>query len=224
MLYLIATPIGNLKDLGQRALEVLTTVKVIICERPKQTRKLLAYYQLQGKRLIAYTEANKSRQIPFLLKLLESQDAALVADAGTVGVADPGPELIKAVRERGIKIVSVPGPSALTAAIALTGERINQFLFVGFLPRKAKELEKLICLSQEKKFWLVGFEAPHRLKKTLSFIKTNYPELILILVGEISKLNEKVLRGTAEALLEQFEVDPQLVKGEWVILAKFGID
>ncbi|MEW5805668.1 MAG: SAM-dependent methyltransferase, partial [Patescibacteria group bacterium] len=174
MLYIIATPIGNLKDLGQRALAILREVPIIICERPSHTLKLLNHYQIAGKKLVSYTEANKRRQIPFILKLLESQDAAFISDAGTIGVSDPGPELIKAARERGIRIASVPGPSAITSAIALTGERINKFLFVGFLPKKKKELTGLIELAQKNDFWLSGYEAPHRIEKTIQFLDENF--------------------------------------------------
>jgi 16S rRNA (cytidine1402-2'-O)-methyltransferase len=224
MLYLVSTPIGNLKDLGIRALEILKGVNLIICERPRHTLKLLSYYQIKDKRLISYTEANKSRQIPFILKLLENQDAAFVADAGTIGVSDPGPELVEAARKQGIEIRSVPGPSAITSAIALTGERINKFLFVGFLPKKQKELKELIELIKERKIWLAAYEAPHRLEKTIKFFNENFPEACLTLVSEISKIYEKVLKGSPEEILNAFSADPKLKKGEFVMFIKRSKD
>lgn len=218
MLFVVSTPIGNLEDIGMRALRVLREVPIIICERPNHTRKLLSYFRIYNKKIIQYTEANKNRQIPYIIKLLQKQDAAFVSDAGTIGISDPGPELIRASREQGIKIACVPGPSALTAAIALSGERINQFLFTGFMPRKQNEIKRLLELSTDKKKCLIAFEVPHRIKKTLNFISKNYPQIQIVIVGEISKINEKVLKGTALELLESLTKNKDLSKGEWVIL------
>ena len=219
-LYLVATPIGNLKDLGIRALETLKQVPIIICERPTHSLKLLNYFKITNKRLISYTEANKNHQIPFILKLLEKQDAALIVDAGTIGVSDPGPELIEKARTKGVKIISIPGPSAITSAIALTGERIDKFLFVGFLPKKKKELTNFIKISKDNNFWLAGYEAPHRLRKTLEFLASNFSDIYVILVSEISKIYEKVIKGSPEEILEQFSNDQKLEKGEFVIFIK----
>jgi 16S rRNA (cytidine1402-2'-O)-methyltransferase len=219
-LYLVATPIGNLKDLGIRALETLKQVPIIICERPTHSLKLLNYFKITNKRLISYTEANKNHQIPFILKLLEKQDAALIVDAGTIGISDPGPELIEKARTKGVKIISIPGPSAITSAIALTGERIDKFLFVGFLPKKKKELTNFIKISKDNNFWLAGYEAPHRLRKTLEFLASNFSDIYVILVSEISKIYEKVIKGSPEEILEQFSNDQKLEKGEFVIFIK----
>jgi len=219
-LYLVATPIGNLKDLGIRALEILKQVPIIICERPTHSLKLLNYFEITNKRLISYTEANKNHQIPFILKLLEKQDAALIVDAGTIGVSDPGPELIERARIKGVKIISIPGPSAITSAIALTGERIDKFLFVGFLPKKKKELTNFIKISKDNNFWLAGYEAPHRLRKTLEFLAFNFSDIYVILVSEISKIYEKVVKGFPKEILEQFSNDQKLEKGEFVIFIK----
>ena len=219
-LYLVATPIGNLKDLGFRALETLKQVPIIICERPTHSLKLLNYFEITNKRLISYTEANKNHQIPFILRLLENQDAALIVDAGTIGVSDPGPELIDKARSKGIKIISIPGPSAITSAIALTGERIDKFLFVGFLPKKKKDLTNFIEISKNNNFWLAGYEAPHRLTKTLEFLASNFSNSYVVLVSEISKIYEKVIKGKPQEILEQFSKDPKLEKGEFVIFIK----
>ncbi len=219
-LYLVATPIGNLKDLGIRALETLKQVPIIICERPTHSLKLLNYFKITNKRLISYTEANKNHQIPFILKLLEKQDAALIVDAGTIGISDPGPELIEKARIKGVKIISIPGPSAITSAIALTGERIDKFLFVGFLPKKKKELTNFIKISKDNNFWLAGYEAPHRLRKAIEFLASNFSDIYVILVSEISKIYEKVIKGSPEEILEQFSNDQKLEKGEFVIFIK----
>ena len=219
-LYLVATPIGNLKDLGIRALEILKQVPIIICERPTHSLKLLNYFGITNKKLISYTEANKNHQIPFILKLLEKQDAALIVDAGTIGVSDPGPELINKARFEGNKIISIPGPSAITSAIALTGERIDKFLFVGFLPKKKKDLNNFIEISKDNNFWLAGYEAPHRLEKTLEFLASNFSDGYVILVSEISKIYEKVFKGKPQEILDEFSKDQKLAKGEFVIFIK----
>lgn len=167
-LYVVATPIGNLEDMGMRALRVLREVPVIICERPSHTLRLLSHFDIHKKQLISYTEANKKQSIPRIIKILETQDAAFVVDAGTAGVSDPGPELVDAARTAGCKIQCVPGPSALTSAIALSGERLNKFLFIGFVPHKQKDFQGIIELREEKQLPLVAYEAPHRIEKTLA--------------------------------------------------------
>ena len=218
MLYLVSTPIGNLEDLGLRALRVLQQVPIIICERPTHTLRLLNHFQIKGKRLLAYSEAGKTRQIPQIIKLLQVEDAAFVSDAGTVSVSDPGPELMAAARKQGIQISSVPGPSSLTAAIALSGKRMNEFVFAGFLPKKQKKLRELIENCQAQEMPLIAFEAPHRIEKTLHLLQEYYPEKDIILVSEISKIHEKVLMGKAWELLQLIDTDKQLAKGEFVMI------
>ena len=218
MLYLVATPIGNLEDLGLRALRILKEVPLIICERPSHTLRLLSHFQITGKKLVAYSETGKARQIPNILKLLKTQDAAFVSDAGTIAISDPGPELVSAAREQGIQISSVPGPSSLTAAIALSGKRMNEFVFVGFLPKKQKKLRELIVNCSKQEMTLIAFEAPHRIEKTLKFLQVHFPEKNITLTSEISKIHEKVLEGTAQELLGLLANDSKLKKGEFVLI------
>ncbi len=218
MLYLVATPIGNLEDLGLRALRILKEVPLIICERPSHTLRLLSHFQITGKKLVAYSETGKARQIPNILKLLKTQDAAFVSDAGTIAISDPGPELVSAAREQGIQISSVPGPSSLTAAIALSGKRMNEFVFVGFLPKKQKKLRELIVNCSKQEMALIAFEAPHRIEKTLKFLQEYFPEKNITLTSEISKIHEKVLEGTAQELLGLLANDSKLKKGEFVLI------
>jgi len=218
MFYIVATPIGNLKDLSQRAVEALSLADFIVCERPNHSLKILSFWGIKRKTLVAFTESNKRFSIPKIIGLLKTgKTACFIVDAGTPGVSDPGSELVAAVREQGIKILSVPGPSALSSAIPLTGERISKFLFAGFLPRKKKELLEFLELAKNNDFCLVGYESPFRLEKTLALVPESFK---VVLVSEISKLHEKVLKGTAKEILAQFESDKNLKKGEFVVFFK----
>ncbi len=196
----------------------MSAADFIICERPSHSLKLLSALGIKGKSLLAYTEANKKSSIPKIISLLKSgKTACFITDAGTPGVSDPGPELVKSCQESGISVVSVPGPSALTAAIALTGERIDKFLFVGFFPRKQKEFSLQLELAKANGFWLVGFESPFRVAKIL---KQTPEEFLVVLVSEISKLHEKVLKGSPNQILAVLQSDKNLAKGEFVVFIK----
>ena len=220
MLYLIATPIGNLKDIGQRAVSLLRIADFIVCERPSHSLKLLSALDIKHKPLVAYTEANKKSSIPkIIFKLKSGKTACFITDAGTPGVSDPGAELVNACQESGISVVSVPGPSALTAAIPLTGERINKFLFVGFFPRKQKEFRQRLELAKSNELWLIGFESPFRIAKILKQIPDDF---FVILVSEVSKIHEKTIKGTAKEIIAQFERDKNLKRGEFVVFLKAG--
>ena len=218
MLFVVSTPIGNLKDIGERAISVLRDADFIVCERPRHSLKLLSAFNIKPKFLVAFTEANKHSSIPKIISLLKSgKTACLIVDAGTPGVSDPGPDLVKACQDHGIEISSVPGPSALTAAMALTGERIDKFLFVGFLSRKQKEFKRQLEIAGANDLWLVGFESPFRIAKTVFLIPEDY---FVILVAEISKIHEKVLKGSSREILEVFKTDKNLTKGEFVVFVR----
>ncbi len=218
--YVVATPIGNLEDMGMRAFRVLRDVPVIVCERPSHTLRLLNHFDIRGKQLVSYTEANKKQSIPRIVKILETQDAAFVVDAGTVGVSDPGPELVSAMRIAGVQIQCVPGPSALTSAIALSGERLNRFMFVGFMPQKQKDFKNALGICAENELPLVAYEAPHRIEKTLARLEKEYPQCRVVLVGEISKVYEKVLQGTPQELITLLVKNTKLQKGEFVMIVR----
>ncbi len=218
--YIVATPIGNLEDIGMRALRILREVPVIVCERPQHTLKLLNHFGISGKQLVAYTEANRARAIGTVLELMRGKSCAFVVDAGTPGISDPGPELIAAVRDAGVPIEMIPGPNALAAAIALTGERIVDFRFVGFFPYKQKDRMAMLDALQGADSWLIAYEAPHRIEKTIKFLSERYPRYHIVLVSEISKVYEKVLAGTSQELLESFQRNSRLRKGEFVMCVR----
>lgn len=203
-----------------RAARVLREVDVIVCERPSHTLKLLNHFDIHGKQLVSYTEANKNQAIQKIVSLLEHSSCAFVVDAGTPGISDPGSELVAAVRKAGCTIQMVPGPSALTSAIALTGERIQDFRFVGFFPYKQKERRALLDWLSVKNQYVIAYEAPHRIEKTISFLAQEYPEYHIILVSEISKLHEKIIAGTAMDIQNEFARDANMKKGEFVLFIR----
>lgn len=217
-IFVLGTPIGNLKDISLRGLEALKDCDFVICERTNQALKLLRALSVSTKRIVSYTEANRRKSIPEILSLLaKGETACLISDAGTPGISDPGSDLVFQAREAGFEVVSLPGPSALTSAISICGERVNRFFFVGFLPRKKQEFLKLYNQAVNSESWLVGFESPFRLEKTL----ISLPEdSFVILVGEISKLYEKVIKGSSQEVLNILADDKNISKGEFVILIK----
>lgn len=195
-LYLVSTPIGNLEDITLRALRVLREVDIIAAEDTRHTGKLLKRYEIPTK-LTSYHEHNKEAREEFLLDVLDGGDLALVSDAGTPGLSDPGFELVQVALERGHEVTSIPGPSAPIAALVASGLPTDSFIFLGYLPRKASARRALIeSLSNEPRT-LVFFEVPHRIQKTLGDLIAILGEERLTALGrELTKLHEEMVRGT----------------------------
>ncbi len=215
-LFVVATPIGNLKDITLRALEVLKEVKYIACEDTRRTRKLLSHFQIKEKKLISYYEQKEKVKSEKIIKLLVSgEDVALVSDAGTPCISDPGYFLVKLAREKGIEVIPVPGPSAVIAALSASGFPTDRFTFTGFLPRKKERLRKAIGKIAKSGITTVAYESPHRIRTTLNIICSEYPEIEIGIFKEITKVNEEFFRGKACELLKQIEGKE---KGEFVIL------
>lgn len=202
-LYVVATPIGNLEDITLRALRVLGEVDLIAAEDTRVTRKLLARHGVKT-RLASYHEHNYRRQLPKILASLEQQDVALVSDAGVPSVSDPGAELIAAAAELGVTIAPVPGPSAVTSAIAVSGMDAGQFAFLGFLPRRSAERKRLLDAVSADTKTLVAFETPHRLRKSLSDVNAVLGDRRIAVCRELTKLHEEIFRGTVSEALEHF--------------------
>lgn len=220
-LYIVATPIGNLKDITLRALEVLKAANIILCEDTRTTKKLLSAYDIHSK-CIAFHKFSTEKEIESILHLFQNHEhIALVSDAGTPAISDPGALLVQLIKEQNkdVNIVSIPGASALTSAISISGLPMSQFTFFGFLPHKKgrqKKLDEALSYAHS----VIFYESTHRILKLLEEIKTRQPERILIICKELTKIHENVLEGTAEELLSQFEVDPTLQKGEFVLICK----
>jgi 16S rRNA (cytidine1402-2'-O)-methyltransferase len=202
-LYVVATPIGNLADLSFRAVETLRSVSWIACEDTRQTRKLLAHYGISG-RMISYHEHNEEQRSQELIEKLEQGDTvALVTDAGTPLVSDPGFRLVRQAIDHGIQVTPVPGPSAVMAALAAAGLATDSFYFGGFLPRKQGERRKLLEQLSGLDATLVFYEAPHRLRESLADVAAVMGGRPAVIARELTKIHEEFLRGTATALIEE---------------------
>ena len=219
-LYVVGTPIGNLEDVTLRALRVLKEVDVILCEDTRVTKRLLDRYEIAGKKLTSYNEQKSGINPEKVIRLLEEgKNFALVSDAGMPGISDPGSLLVQKVREAlpEVKIESVPGPSALTAALSIAGVPVHDFVFLGFLPHKKgrETLFKEIAVSERV---TVFYESPHRILKTLESLQRFAPEKRSTICRELTKIHEQVISGTAAELLTYFETNPDKVRGEFVVL------
>ena len=215
-LYIVSTPIGNLEDITLRALRILREVDVIAAEDTRHSRKLLTHYGI-SKLLISYWgEREKVKSKEILERLRSGQSVALISDAGTPGISDPGAVLIKIAIEENIHVISIPGPSALIAALSLSGLPADQFIFVGFLPsRKSLRVKVLKELSLELRT-LVFYEAPHRILETLTDMKDVFAERRAVIVKEITKIHEEAFRGSIPDILSN--VQKTKIAGEYVIV------
>lgn len=216
MLYIVSTPIGNLKDITLRAIEVLKSVDLIAAEDTRHTKILLDAYQI-SKPLTSYFEYNKFKKGDFLLNALKNgQKIALVSDSGTPGISDPGYHLIKLAIDNNIPVTVVPGPTALIAALVLSGFSASKFVFEGFLSsKKISRLNRLKELSKEKRT-IILYESPHRIAALLADISEVFGNKQVSVVREITKKFEEVKRATAAELLEHFSKSKP--KGEFVVV------
>jgi 16S rRNA (cytidine1402-2'-O)-methyltransferase len=221
-LYLVATPIGNLEDITLRALGVLKSVDLIACEDTRHTRKLLSHYKI-SKPTISYHEHNERERAPELVRKLEAgTDIALVSDAGTPLVSDPGFRLVREAIERRIRVVPIPGPSAFVAALAASGLPSDEFTFAGFLPpRRSARRARLSALAGTKTT-LIFYEAPHRIRETLDDAREILGDRPSALARELTKLYEEFLRGSLSEIASSLE--PGDVRGEMVLIVGPPLD
>jgi len=204
MLYIVSTPIGNLKDITLRALETLKQVELIAAEDTRHTGHLLKHYNITTP-LTSYFEHNKFQKARRLLEALkDGRDIALVTDAGTPGISDPGYHLIRLAAENGVPLTVVPGPSAVTAALPLSGLPPDRFLFIGFLPVKSAARQKRLAECKGLKATVIFYESPHRLVKTLRDMEEVLGDCETVCAREITKMHEEVRRGTPRELGEYF--------------------
>ncbi|CAI8040209.1 Ribosomal RNA small subunit methyltransferase I, partial [Geodia barretti] len=219
-LYVVGTPIGNLEDLSPRAARVFREVALVAAEDTRVTRRLLNHLGARP-RLLSFNEHNWRERLEPVFRALEEGDVALVSDAGMPGVSDPGRELVAEAAVRGVRIESVPGPSAVTTALAVSGLPADAFLFLGFLPRRRRERQERLREAATYPLTVTLFEAPHRVRATLEDIALVLGERPLAVCRELTKLHEEVFRGTASEALEHF-ASP---RGEFaVVIAGAGPD
>lgn len=213
MLYLVSTPIGHLKDISHRAIETLQNADLILAEDTTVSLKLLNAYNIHGKveSYHKFTERSKLEEI--LGKLREGQNICLISDAGTPGICDPGALLVKACYEEGLKVTAIPGPSALSMAISLSGEE-KAVQFLGFVPKKGGEKKAFLNQMVFYKGTSFAFDTPHQIEKTLEELSPFDNEIILF--RELTKMFEEILYGSAKEVLEKLSI----IKGEFVLAVK----
>lgn len=203
-LYIVSTPIGNLEDITLRALRVLREVALIAAEDTRVTRKLLSHYDIHT-RLTSFNEHNQSSRTPDLLSTLRNEDVALVSDAGTPSVNDPGKALVQAASDAGIQVVAVPGASAVTSAVAISGIVDEAFIYLGYLPRSKNDRRRLLETLAYERRPVVALESPKRIRQSLQAIYETLNDRLIAVCREMTKLHEEVFRGNASEALNHFE-------------------
>ena len=227
MLYIIATPIGNLEDITYRAIRILNEVDYILCEDTRVTSKLLQRYEIK-KPLISYHQRSKnSKTAQIIEKLKEEKDLALVTDAGTPGISDPGNELVAAIRASmldEVEIIPIPGASALTTLASVAGINLAKFVFLGFPPNKKGRqtfFKEVVLNIKESNYPVFYYDSPYRVVKNLKMLQEMIPSVKVTIGRELTKKFEEIKTGSVEEILEYFKEDGEgIVKGEFVILVE----
>jgi len=215
-LFLVATPIGNLEDVTRRALRTLSEVSAVAAEDTRRTRRLLAHYGIAAQ-VVSLFEHNERQRIPRLIERLRAGESlALVTDAGSPGIADPGYRLTRAAAEAGLRVESVPGPSALIAALQVSGLPTDRFTFAGFLPVKSGARRRMLEELAERRETVVVFEAPHRIEKALADLEQVWGHRPIALARELTKTFEQVLRGSAAEVRAALTAEQR--RGEMVLV------
>lgn len=212
-LYVVATPIGNLEDISLRALRILREVKLIAAEDTRKTKRLLNNYDIKTP-MTSYYEHNKITKLDYVLDCLGEGDVALVSEAGTPGISDPGYELIKAAWEKDISVVPIPGASAIVSALSVSGLPTDRFTYLGFLPRKSGTRIKLLDSVKIDPGTLIIFESPHRLKDTMNDILEILGDRNMVVCRELTKIHEELFRGTLREAIDYF-IEP---RGEFTLI------
>ena len=216
MLYLVATPIGHLADITLRALEILRNVDIVLSEDTRRTGRMLKHHAITVQQM-AYHEHNEDKVIPRAIAALQKgKDLALVTDAGTPGIADPGYQLVRAAIHANIQVTMAPGPSALIMALVLSGLPVHRFSFCGFPPRKSAARSRYLFEDAKKDDTLIYFESPHRIQKLIEEALKVFGDRQAALVNDLTKLHERIDRNLLSVLLE--EIIGRRLRGEFILL------
>jgi 16S rRNA (cytidine1402-2'-O)-methyltransferase len=202
-LYVVATPIGNLEDISLRALRILKEVKLIAAEDTRKTKRLLNHYDIKTP-MTSYFEHNKLIKLDYILGFLGEDDVALVSEAGTPGISDPGYELVKTAKEKGIQVVPIPGASTIVSALSISGLPTDRFTYLGFLPRKSGAMTKLLESVKNDPGTLIIFESPHRLAGTLKKILEILGNRNMVVCRELTKMHEESFKGMISEAISHF--------------------
>lgn len=219
-LYVVATPIGNLSDMSPRAIDTLKNVSLICAEDTRVTRKLTTHFGIETPLVSCHQHNEKSRGAEITDRMLaEDLDVAVVTDAGTPAISDPGTEIVRAAAEKGIPVVAVAGPSAFAAAVSVSGFDFSSFTFYGFLPRGNTELKEKLLEIGRKSEAAIFHESPHRIKNLVATIGENLPGAMLSVSCDLTKLHELTIRGTPNEILSALTANEKSEKGEYCVVA-----
>ena len=215
-LYIIATPIGNLADITLRALETLKKVNLILCEDTRVTAKLLNHYSIKKPLLVYNDHSEEKTRLRILEVLKKGEDVALVSDAGTPLISDPGYKLVQLLKEDNIEVI--PGPCSVIAALCLAGIATNRFMFIGFLPHKLNAKEQVLIELKNYNTSIIFFEAANRLEETLGLIAKIAKDSEVAVVKEITKIHQQVIRDKPENIIKYFQDNPDRLRGEIIVV------
>jgi 16S rRNA (cytidine1402-2'-O)-methyltransferase len=220
MLYVVATPLGNMEDITYRAVSVLREASFVIAENPAHSQKLLARYKIPSKKIAQFAEHNETRVLDALVKRLAEKDACLITDAGTPAISDPGFRLVRACWENNIPVTAVPGPNAAIALLSSAGLPTDRFLFVGFLPKTEPKLAQIVAQAKAAEATLAAYESPQRIAKTAALLAKLAPSAKLVIGRELTKMHEEQIRGTTAEVAEQMQ-SRDSIKGEITLVLSF---
>jgi len=220
MLYVIATPIGNLKDISQRAIETIKACGFVIAENPGYSQRLLQNIGAWPKEMVQFAEFNEQQTVKDLTRRLGKTDGALITDAGTPGISDPGFRLVRECVKENVQIVPIPGANAAIAALSASGLPTDRFLFLGFLQKTAVKTVEALEAAAQAEATAIFYESPERILKTLSYISNAFPTSQVVIARELTKIHEEFIRGTPNAVMDQLK-DRASIKGELTVLVAF---
>ena len=218
VLYIVATPIGNLDDISLRAIATLKGVDLIAAEDTRHSKRLLNHLGIETRMISCHEHNETARSEAIIEKLASGSDVALISDAGTPLISDPGYKLVAAVQQAGIRISPIPGPNSVIAALSGAGLPTDNFHFCGFLSSRSRERGAQLEALLDLRGTLVLFESSHRIEALLTQLAQVFPHNLCVVAKELTKIHEQFLRGTAEQLLARLEQDPALTRGEFVVL------
>jgi 16S rRNA (cytidine1402-2'-O)-methyltransferase len=220
MLYIVATPIGNLGDITLRAIDALKSCDFVIAENPGYSKRLLEHIDVRDKEMVQFAEHNEQQILKDLTRRLGKQNGCLITDAGTPGISDPGFRLVRECAKENVQIVPIPGANAAIAALSASGLPTDKFLFLGFLQKTAAKTVSALQSAANAEATAVFYESPERIIKTLSYISNAFPTSQVVAARELTKIHEEFIRGTPMQVIDSLK-DRASIKGEFTVLVSF---
>ncbi|MCL5774872.1 MAG: 16S rRNA (cytidine(1402)-2'-O)-methyltransferase [Patescibacteria group bacterium] len=220
MLYIVATPIGNLKDITLRAIETLKACEFVMAENPHYSKRLLEHIGAWPKEMVQFAEHNEQQTVKDLARRLAKTDGCLITDAGTPGISDPGFRLVRECVKENVSVVPLPGANAATAALSASGLPTDRFLFLGFPQKTAVKTVSALQAAADAEATAIFYESPERIIKTLNYVANAFPSSQVVIARELTKIHEEFLRGSPYEVLNQLKDRPS-IKGELTVLVSF---